>query len=94
MIIPSFVRALAGYYAVVTLITFALYAWDKHAARRAEARVRERTLHVWAWVGGFCGALAGQWWLRHKSLRVEFAFNAWLALIAHAAAWSWWLLKK
>jgi uncharacterized membrane protein YsdA (DUF1294 family) len=92
--VTPFALAAACYYAAVTVVTFALYAWDKHAARGAGARVRERTLHLWAWLGGFLGALAGQQWLRHKSLRPAFAFSAWLALGLHAAGWAWWLTKQ
>jgi uncharacterized membrane protein YsdA (DUF1294 family) len=91
--VTPFVLGVAGYYAAVTVVTLALYAWDKHAARGAGARVRERTLHLWAWLGGFLGALAGQQWLRHKSLRPVFAFSAWFAFALHAAGWTWWLLK-
>ncbi len=85
---------IAGYYAVMTVWTFALYAWDKHAAQRAGGRVRERTLHVLAWCGGFLGALAGQQWLRHKSLRSAFVVGAWGALLLHAAGWAWWLARR
>lgn len=85
--------AVTGYYAVVTIVTLALYAWDKRAAQRAGGRVRERTLHAWAWLGGFLGALAGQHWLRHKSLRPAFAVSAWFALMLHAAGWTWWALR-
>ena len=80
------------YYGGATLVTFALYAWDKRAARRRGApRVRERTLHTWALLGGFAGALAGQLLRRHKSRRLGFGLAAWFALAVHATAWIWWL---
>ncbi len=84
------VRIATVYYAATTLVTFALYAWDKRAARNGERRVSERTLHLWAWLGGGVGALAGQMILRHKSQRMGFVLSAWLALGAHAGVW-WWL---
>jgi len=87
-------RVVVGYYAAITVVTFALYACDKQAARRAGARIRGRTLHFSAWLGGFFGALAGQHWLRHKSLRPAFALSTWSALLAHLAAWVWWLAKR
>ena len=71
-------------------MAFALYAWDKQAARRGAPRVRERTLHVAALLGGFTGTLAGQFMLRHKSRRLAFALVAWGALALHAGGWIWW----
>lgn len=89
----SFGEYVAVYYAGVSLITLAVYAWDKRAAKRPGAeRVRERTLHLWALAGGFGGALLGQAWLRHKTRHSSFAVIAVLALAAHAAAWVWWLM--
>ena len=82
---------LLGYYGSLTLATFVLYAVDKRAARAGEMRVRERTLHLLALLGGFAGAIAGQWLLRHKRRHATFVLGAWLALILHAAAWGWWL---
>lgn len=82
------------FYAAMSLITLALYAWDKRASKRAGAeRVRERTLHLWAFAGGFAGALLGQAWLRHKTRHVSFVIGAVLALAAHAGAWAWWLAR-
>ncbi len=81
------------YYALMSLVTLLLYAWDKRAAGRGSRRVRERTLQLWSLAGGFAGALAGQGWLRHKSRHVDFAVIAWAALALHAAAWTWWLSR-
>ena len=93
MKLPPWILLAAGYYAVVSGVTFILYAWDKRAASRGGTRVRERTLHLWALLGGFAGALAGQQWVRHKSQRPAFALSAWFGLILHAAGWSWWLTR-
>jgi len=90
MTVAPFPWLVAGCYAVATVITFSLYAWDKRAAARSGARIRERTLHLWALLGGFLGALAGQQWLRHKSQRPAFALGAWFALLLHAGGWAWW----
>ena len=81
----------AGAYAAATVITFGLYAADKCVAQAGTRRVAERTLHLWALAGGFVGALAGQWILRHKTRHPAMILGAWLALILHAAAWGWWL---
>lgn len=86
------IEAVAAFYAGMSLCALAAYAWDKHAAGRPGARrVRERTLHLWALAGGFCGALAGQFGLRHKTRHPSFVIVAVLALAGHAGAWAWWL---
>ena len=82
------------FYAVMTVITLMIYAWDKRASKRPGAqRVRERTLHLWALAGGFGGALLGQVWLRHKTLHPSFVIVTVLAMAAHAGAWAWWLTR-
>lgn len=84
-------ETVAAYYGAVSLITLAVYAWDKRASRRPGAqRVSERTLHLWALAGGFMGAFAGQFWLRHKTRHPSFIVVTVLALAAHAGAWAWW----
>lgn len=80
-----------GYYAGCSLIAFVMYAVDKRAAQRGAARISERALNAWAMIGGFCGAIAGQEFLRHKSRKVGMVVIAWLAFVLHAAAWIWWL---
>lgn len=82
---------MAAYYGAVSVITLAVYAWDKRASQRPGVqRVRERTLHLWALAGGFAGALLGQVWLRHKTRHPSFLVVTVLALAAHAGAWAWW----
>lgn len=82
----------ATYYAGMSVLTLAVYAWDKRASKRPGARrVRERTLHLWALAGGFAGAWLGQAWLRHKTRHTSFAVIATLAAVAHAGAWAWWI---
>lgn len=78
-------------YAALSATTLGLYAWDKRAAKAGKERVRERTLQVFTWAGGFPGALAGQWLLRHKTRHAGFMLGAWFALLAHGALWVWWL---
>lgn len=69
--------ALAVWTSVASLVTAALYAWDKRAAGRDGRRVPERMLLGWSLVGGWPGGwIAGQM-LRHKtakrSYRMQFA---------------------
>lgn len=87
----TWIEAVATYYAGMSVLTLAVYAWDKRASKRPGARrVRERTLHLWALAGGFAGAWLGQVWLRHKTRHTSFAVITTLAAAGHAGAWAWW----
>ena len=59
-------------YLVASLVTFFTYAVDKSAAGRDPWRTRESTLHGFALLGGWPGALASQRLLRHKSAKASF----------------------
>ena len=83
---------LAG-YAVASLITFAAYGLDKHAAKRRRRRVPEARLHLLELLGGFPGALAGQTVFRHKRRKRSYLVRFWLIVVVHVAAWTtWWLV--
>ena len=76
--------AVAGsLYLALSLITFAVYAWDKRAARLRQRRVRERTLHLLALAGGWPGAWLARQWLRHKSAKPSFAVCLFLSALIH-----------
>jgi len=86
-------------YLVMSGITFTLYALDKAAARKGQWRTAERTLHLFALVGGWPGAVMAQQWLRHKSLKRPFRQLFWLTvvlnlLLAVAARYGLLLLQK
>jgi uncharacterized membrane protein YsdA (DUF1294 family) len=68
----------AGASAAMSLGTFALYAWDKRAARLGRQRIRERTLHLWEACGGWPGAFAAQRLLRHKNAKPGYQLVFWM----------------
>ena len=70
-------------YAVMSLLTFAVYAKDKSAARAGRWRVAESTLHVLALAGGWPGALLAQQVLRHKTIKASFRAAFWCTVIAN-----------
>ncbi len=74
---------LMAYYSCANLITFALYGWDKAAARAQESRISEKTLHSWAFVGGALGALYAQSFFRHKTQKAFFKWFSWFCLGLH-----------
>lgn len=76
-----------SWYAASSAATFAAYALDKRRAVNGGSRLRERTLHLLALLGGWPGAHAGRWLLRHKTRKRGFSFVLWLITLLHAAAW-------
>ncbi len=75
-----------GLYITASLATFLLYARDKQAAERNQWRIRERTLHACALVGGWPGALMAQTIFRHKSRKPSFRAILWITVMLHCAA--------
>lgn len=84
-----------GLYAFLSAWLFALYAFDKAAARAGRRRTAEATLHLLALAGGWPGALLAQRVLRHKTRKQPFQRVFWgtvagncvlLVLILAAAA--------
>ena len=75
--------ALAG----MNLITFIVYAYDKHIAQqnRGKRRVPERTLTLLAFCGGFLGAALGMALCRHKTKHAKFLILVPLAVILWVA---------
>ncbi|OXY81408.1 DUF1294 domain-containing protein [Oceanimonas doudoroffii] len=86
---------LALWYLVLSLVTFGVYWWDKRAARLGQWRVRERTLHGLALLGGWPGAWLARHLLRHKSRKPSFQAVFWFTVLANlllpvALWWARW----
>jgi uncharacterized membrane protein YsdA (DUF1294 family)/cold shock CspA family protein len=76
--LPVVVLAL---YLVASLVAFFAYAFDKSAALRNQWRTQESTLHLFALLGGWPGALAAQRLLRHKSAKASFQTTFWATVV-------------
>lgn len=72
-----------GAYAVGSVITFAVFGFDKHRAARKGRRVPERTLHVLSWAFGFPGAIAGMLVFRHKTRKRPFIVKTAFIVLVH-----------
>ncbi len=81
---------IAAVYAVMSIVTFGVYAWDKWSAARGRRRVPEQTLHGLALLGGLPGALIAQQVVRHKRRKGPFMFTTALIAALHIGAWVWW----
>lgn len=62
---------------VIGVVTYIFYGLDKRAAKLGQWRVQEKSLHVLAGLGGWCGALYAQQQLRHKTAKTEFQQVFW-----------------
>ena len=86
--IPTVVPLL---YAAMSLVTYVFYAMDKSAAQHNQWRIQESTLHLFALLGGWPGALFAQDQLRHKSMKAAFRFVFWITVALNFIALAWLL---
>ena len=89
-VLTGHLHELAGVaYAVLSLITFAAYAFDKSAANRNAWRTPESTLHLLGLAGGWPGALVAQQVLRHKSKKASFRAVFWITVLINCSVLLW-----
>ena len=74
------------YLAVINVITFLVFVWDKRQAEKKNSRVPELVLFVLAFVGGALGGIVAMIIRRHKIRKQAFAVGLPLILIAHLVA--------
>ena len=82
------------FYFVMSLVTFALYASDKRAAKEGGWRTSERALHFFEFACGWPGALLAQGWLRHKSAKTSYGAVFWAVVAANVAALFWLMSRR
>lgn len=85
---------MAGIYAVMSLLTFIAYATDKSSAQNGRWRTSERTLHLFALIGGWPGAFFAQSILRHKSSKREFKSIFWVTVLVNIGTVFWLHTEK
>tara|TARA_B100000700_G_scaffold246505_2_gene275459 strand:+ start:8805 stop:9410 length:606 start_codon:yes stop_codon:yes gene_type:complete len=69
------------FLAGMSALTFALYGFDKWAAKRKAQRTAENKLHFVALLGGWPGGLLAQQVFRHKSSKRSFQITFWITVI-------------
>jgi uncharacterized membrane protein YsdA (DUF1294 family)/cold shock CspA family protein len=74
---------LTGWVVLASVITYALYAWDKRRAQQGDWRIPEKVLHVWELLGGWPGGFLAQRRLRHKSAKLSYLVKFWLIVVLH-----------
>ncbi len=73
-------------YAVLSVLTYAMYAADKAAAQADRRRTPEDSLHLVSVIGGWPGALIAQRVLRHKSQKRSFRLVFWVTVLVNSCA--------
>ncbi len=86
--LPALILSL---YTGTSILAFIAYDVDKSAAAHNRWRTPERTLHLIALLGGWPGALAAQWLVRHKSAKASFQMVFWLTVLLNCGALGWLL---
>lgn len=76
-------------YLIASIVTFFAYSMDKSAAQNDEWRTQESTLHLFAIVGGWPGALVAQKLLRHKTKKQSFLIVFWATVIVNCGVLGW-----
>lgn len=74
-------------YPLMSLITFALYGYDKKQARSQGQRTPEKVLHAAELLGGWPGALVAQQVFRHKTRKFSYQVVFWLVVLLHELFW-------
>jgi uncharacterized membrane protein YsdA (DUF1294 family) len=80
--------------AVMSVFLFAMMGLDKGKARRGKWRVSEKTLFVFALLGGALGGTAGMFLFRHKTKHRTFRLGFPLLAAAQLALLAWLYLKQ
>ena len=76
-------------YLGASTAAFLAYLFDKSAARSAQRRTPENTLHLLALIGGWPGALIAQQLLRHKTRKLSFQLVFWTSVLLNTGGFIW-----
>ena len=82
----------AGAFVGINIVTFFAYAFDKNAAQTGQWRTPEKTLHLYALLGGWPAAWLAQQTLRHKSGKSSFQAVYAATVLLHCVALGGWVL--
>ncbi|NQY31637.1 MAG: DUF1294 domain-containing protein [Coraliomargarita sp.] len=69
--------------AVISVITYLLYWYDKRQAKRKAWRIPESQLHLCELLGGWPAAFLAQQQFRHKTHKRSFQATYWVIVLLH-----------
>lgn len=71
----------------INFVTFFLYGYDKKTYERAGRKwISDNTLHLFMFIGGTLGAIAGQNYYQHKTKQIGFRVKFWFLFIVQVSA--------
>ncbi|WP_111412224.1 DUF1294 domain-containing protein [Billgrantia lactosivorans] len=76
-------------YALLSVVTFAMYGIDKAAAGKGRRRTPEATLLFAGLIGGWPGALPAQRLFRHKTRKQPFQTIFWCGVVVNCGVVGW-----
>ena len=79
----TYVAIYLAVVAVMSLVAFAAYGFDKKRAGLGDRRVPEKTLHLIGFLGGWPGAYYAQRRFRHKTRKTPFLLVFWALVLLH-----------
>lgn len=65
----------------ITLVTFAMFGFDKAMAKANKARIPESVLLALTFAGGTVGALLGRYMFNHKTSKKSFRAKFWVVVL-------------
>ena len=91
---PWYYYLLIFWFAIINCLGALFICLDKHRARKRQWRVPERTLLLFAWLGGCLGVYLAMQLIRHKTQTKKFTIGVPLIFLVHLllAALLAWLL--
>jgi len=92
--IPVALIPVLAWLLLANLMAFMLFGFDKRRAVRGMARIRERTLLLWALGGGTPGAFAARHFFRHKTRKQPFTRWLWMILFTQGVAIAMAIIPK
>ena len=86
---PGATVVLATVFAVLNLVTFTIWGWDKLCARQGWRRIPEAWLLGLSACFGYVGAWVGCSAFRHKTQKTSFRWRLVVATVVGVAATGW-----
>ena len=78
-----------NYLLIINVISYTAMGMDKYRAVKQQWRIPEKTLFLFALLGGSAGGLFGMYFFRHKTLHKKFSVGFPLLLIVQCLLLYW-----